>query len=321
VAEPGELVFHGLRAAPLNARVTNTGTQSCGGTLTVPAPYSMTPLATGPIAPGATFTAAAMPVNYGGPRRADDVLSIALEAPADANTANNRAFAHVVFSYCDLALRRVGGAGAIPTEGTRRFELSLRNAGTASCRVRVGSRAPYVLRRGQSVSDRLAVAAPARARPGTRTAVVLRVLAQDDVNPGDNAVTVRPTVVKVGDSDVRRRGARGFSGTARGGVGDLAATRLRPARVHVALLRKGGKGCSWLSSTRGGFTKRSPGADRECDTPRWIRADGTRSWRFKLRRRLARGRYVVYSRVTIRAGFPEARFSSGDRNRIAFRVG
>jgi hypothetical protein len=314
-------VFHGSGSATLTARVTNIGTRACAGTLRLPAPYRMTPVGTGTILPGATFTAAARPVAYDGPRRGDDVLSLSLDAPADANAANNIALAHVVFSYCDLVVEPVGGAGAIPTEGRRRFELSLRNAGTATCTVRVGSSAPYRLRRGQPVSDDLAVAAPRGARPGTRVAVVLRASATGDIYPADNAVTVRPTVVEVGDSDVGKKGPRGFSGTSHRGAGDVPARRLQPARVHVAVLREGGTRCSWLRSARGGFTTRRAGDGGSCDRPRWLRAEGTTSWRLKLRQRLPSGHYVVYSRVTIGAGFPEARFSARDGNRIAFRVG
>lgn len=320
VAEPAELVFRGSGGAVLTTRVTNAGTRGCAGTLRLAAPYRMTPIGTGEIAPGATFTAAAVPVAYEGPRRADDVLTVTVDAAADANTANNRALAHVVFSYCDLVLRPVGDAGAIPTEGRRRFELSLRNAGTATCDVRVGSKARYRLPRGRTASDELAVAAPPRARPGKRVAVVLRASAAEDVNPADNAATVTPTVVKVGDSDLREWGARGFSGTSRRGAGDLAAERLRPARVDVAVLREGGKRCPWLRSARGGFTTRRPGSGGACDSPRWLRAEATTSWRFELRRRLPPGQYVVMSRVTIGAGFPEARFSASDHNRVAFRV-
>jgi hypothetical protein len=86
--------------------------------------------------------------------------------------------------------------------------------------------------------------------------------------------------------------------------------------VHVAIQR-GGKRCSWLASKRGTFTRAKPA----CGRPRWLRAEGATHWRFALRRSLAPGHYVVFSRATIGAGFPEARFSSKDRNRIAFDVG
>ena len=149
---------------------------------------------------------------------------------------------------------------------------------------------------------------------------MLRASATDDVDTGNNAVTVLPEVVRVGDSDVRSWGARRFKGVARRGAGDLSASRLRPARVKVAVLRRGGKRCSWLSSTLARFTNRARGRDGRCERPRWLNAEGTTRWRFSLRRALAPGRYVVYSRTTIRAGLHEARFSAKDRNRIRFTV-
>ena len=58
-----------------------------------------------------------------------------------------------------------------------------------------------------------------------------------------------------------------------------------------------------------------------CTGRRWLRADGTRRWRLRLGKALRPGRYVLFSRATIRAGFAEARFSAADRNRVEFRVG
>ena len=312
VAEPAEVVFRGLAPASLTARVTNVGTRVCQGTLTVPAPYRMAPVVTGPIAPGATFTAASMPLAYDGPRRAEDLLPVRVSSAGDANPDNDTAAAHVVFSFCDLALAPVGRAGAIPTEGRRRFVVTLRNTGTTACRVRIGSKPTYSLPSGQSAADRVPARAPRGARPGTRVQVVLRAGATGDVNPANNAATVSPTVIGVGDSDVRRHGARGFSGIARNGTGAVDAKRLRPARVHVALMRKGGKSCSWLKSARGTFGR--------CGARRWVRAKGTRHWRLRLAQALPPGRYVLFSRTTIGAGFSEASFSAKDRNRVEFRI-
>ena len=309
--EPGEIVFQGSRPAALTVRVQSVGTRSCAGTVRLSPPYGMSPVATGAVAPGGTFTAAALPVTYHGAPRADDVLEISLAAPADANPDNDRAVAHVVFNYCDLAVRPVGRPGAIPTEGTRRFEVSLRNEGTVACHVRVGSKPAYELARGRAASDFVAVSAPPGARPGQRVAVVLRASATGDANPFNNAVTVSPRVVRVSDSDVRSWGARRFAGTA----------RLRPARMHVAVLRERGRRCAWLRSQDGAFTDARRGSDDDCGSPRWLLADGTTSWRLVLRRALPPGRYVVYSRATSGEGFREARFSAADRNRIAFRVG
>ena len=260
VAEPAEIVFRGLLPASLTTRVTNFGTRACAGTLNAPAPYRMTPVQTGAIAPGATFNADAVPIAYEGVRRAEDILAVSLAAPEDANPDNNLAAAHVAFSFCDLALQPIGRAGAIPTEGRRRFPVNLRNGGTTSCRVRIGSKRPYSLASGQSASDRVAVAAPRGAEPGTRVAVVLRAGATDDVNASDNAATVSPSVVKVG--------TRTCAGAAR------AASRAARARA-AAHRRPSGSGppactsrcCARAPRAARGSARRAAGSRRAGRAP------------------------------------------------------
>jgi hypothetical protein len=321
LAEPNEITFRGSADAVLSATVTNEGTLPCRGVIGVPSPYRLAASSTGELAPGGRVVINAG-LAYGGPRRPEDILTATVTAAGDANPTNDRAAVHVVFSYCELALEGVGGAGWIPTEGARRFELNLRNNGTTACSVRLGSKPSYRLEGGKSVSDRLAMRAPRSARPGTRVRVALRASAAGDVEPGNNAIARSPRVVGVGDSSVGAWGARRFAGRASAGKAKgMAAAKLRPARVHVALLRKGGKTCGWLRSARGDFTRRKPGKEGRCGDPRWLRAEGTRSWRFRLRRSLPAGSYVIHSRTTIGAGFPEARFSADDRNKVEFRVG
>jgi hypothetical protein len=150
--------------------------------------------------------------------------------------------------------------------------------------------------------------------------VVLRATAADDIDPASNTATVSPRVVRVGDSRVTRKGARRISGTARKGAGPLRAAALRPSRVHVAILRRSGGRCRWLTSASGRFTSRKAGRKGSCPSPRWVAAAGTARWRLRLGKALPRGAYVVFSRTTIGAGFREARFSAGDGNRVALRV-
>jgi hypothetical protein len=320
VADPAEIVFRGTQAAALTARVTNVGTRACAGTVTVPAPYAMAPFSTGTVVPGAVVSTGPLPIAYTGPRRAEDVLLVGVSAPDDANRANDSAAAHVLFSFCDVVVSAVGRPGSVPSEGRRRFPVSLRNTGTSPCRVRIGGRSAYQLAAGQSAADRVPAGAPRGAAAGARVRVVLRAPASDDVAPASNEVAVNPRVVGVGDSDVRGHGPRGFSGVARKGQGALPARRLRPAAVHVALLRKGAKRCAWLRSPAGTFAERRTGAKGGCGRPRWVRAEGTTAWRLRLARALPAGRYVLRSRVTIGAGFPEARFSAADRNRVEFTI-
>ena len=192
------------------------------------------------LAPGASATVTALGLRYLGNRRAEDLLRVSLRVANDSDTTNNDALVHVVFRYCDLAVRSAGTSGLVPSEGSRSFAVSLRNAGTTTCQVKLGSRAAYTLDGGKSTADRIPGSAPTKTRPGAQVRVALRASATGDVDPANNAATVAATVVGVGDSDVSRWGARAFSGRASGGRGaKLKAASLRLARVEIAVLRRG----------------------------------------------------------------------------------
>jgi hypothetical protein len=322
VAEPAEVTFFGRAASALTSTVTNVGSRACGGTVSVAAPYRMATQATGNLAPGASFTAARVPLAYDGLLKPEDAVRVTVSSAADTNAANNVAAAHVVFRYCDLAVTPVGRSGLIPTEGARKFPVTLRNEGTTECRVKLGRRPSYELDGGKSVSDRAPASAPAGAEPGSRVGVLVSVPADGDVDPADNAAARNPLVVRVGDSDIRRAGARRFAGSASRGKGEGASRRqLRARKVHVAVMRVGDERCGWLKGDSGRFTSRPAGEDGGCGARRWVRADGVRHWRLRLDDALDSGDYVVYSRTTIGAGFPEARFSRADGNRVRFHVG
>lgn len=77
----------------------------------------------------------------------------------------------------------------------------------------------------------------------------------------------------------------------------------RVAKVQISLVRRGhGK-------------KHRPVKPRH-----WRTAKGTAKWTYKLPRQLKPGRYVVFARAIDDQGLAEAKFSSSDRNRYAFRV-
>lgn len=73
-----------------------------------------------------------------------------------------------------------------------------------------------------------------------------------------------------------------------------------PARVELALARRSGSRCAFLTR-RGRFTR-----SRSCRTPVRLRAVGGRRWRFSSRTRLAAGRYRLYVQATDPAGRREA---------------
>ncbi len=153
---------------------------------------------------------------------------------------------------------------------------------------------------------------------GTRS--VTATLVGADPEPGPNTDTLRtafenrePAV----DSTIRRpNGApREIAGTASGSVGGVEVAVVRATGGAKAAAAT----CSWLASTRGSF-RRTPAARGRCRTPVWLDASGTKRWKLRLSRRLARGSYVVYSRAITKEGAPEVRFSAKDGNRVALTV-
>ena len=110
-----------------------------------------------------------------------------------------------------------------------------------------------------------------------------------------------------------RASRRGLSLRGRAEDADCHGKRGPVARVEVAVARVRGKRCSYLG-TNGRF-----GAPASCARPReFMRALGTRSWRFTKRLRLPRGRYIAFSRATDPSGNVEYRPHTG--NRARFRV-
>ena len=83
--------------------------------------------------------------------------------------------------------------------------------------------------------------------------------------------------------------------------------------VEVALARRSGAACTWLTVAR----TFSAGP---CDQPVWLRVSGKGSWRVRLRPGLlSPGRYSVFSRAHQTGGLVEARFVAG-RNLRSFSV-
>jgi CSLREA domain-containing protein len=129
------------------------------------------------------------------------------------------------------------------------------------------------------------------------------------------------------DSDIKRvrsqkaRKLKRFSGTASDPDGNLA-------RVEISLVAVTGgakasakrrKRCLRLAKN-GKLKKGKPNKRGRCKPAKFLRAKGTAKWSFKLKRRLPRGSYVLYSRAVDRAGKSETKFSKRDRNRRAFKL-
>lgn len=331
IVRPLELDVRPPAPGSLDLSITNSGTRTCGGTLSAPPAYAIShggvtgPIATGSLAPGDTLDLPGVLVTRAGAPRARDILKLSLAAPGDVNPANNDVSIGVRFAFCDAALRPVGSPSLIPSEGAATFEFSVRNRGTVACRrVRVsptagGTATPtpsFAVAAGRSVTDDVRVTARPPGAVGSRQTLTFALTSSHDLNAANDGATLVVRVVGVGDSAIGGlRGGRVLLGSATRGRGHLKARQLRVSRVDVAVRRVGG--CRWLAGVSGRLRTRTA---RTCDRPVWLRARGTRSWRLVLSRRLPAGRYLVRSRTTIGVGFREARFSGPDGNLRSFRV-
>jgi hypothetical protein len=327
IPRPLEIAFDGTDPASVDIKVTNSGTKLCSGAVGVASPYTLShegaagPLPTGNLAPGTSRTFSGAQLAFTGTRKRTDVVAFKITAAGDANAANDTRSVRANFRFCDLRARFAGSRGALPSEGTRRFELTLRNLGTVTCTgvgVRVsgagrrsGSPDPFTVRAGRSVSEMVRV----RTRRGATSPAQLTFTGQatSDVDAANDAFTLTLPVAGVGDSSISRASRRAFAGRATGGKGGLSAKRLRLARVQVSI-RRAGKTCRFATA-KGRLRKRS------CSKAIWLTAAGGSRWRLRLASALPAGTYVVRSRAVIRAGFPEAAFSAADGNQRTIRVG
>jgi hypothetical protein len=339
VPSPLELVLKPGVPGAVDLHVSNGGTLACGGTITVPAPYGLVrngvagPIATGTLAPGETFSAPGVVLAYLGPLRREDNLAFTLTAAGDSDTTDNADALHVRFSYCDLRVTAQGSRAFMPDEGSRRFSFLVGNGGTTACRgVRVGvggqaapagRNAYYNLDAGRDASDAPAARLRRAAKPGDHVRITFHAgsALDPDADATNDAVTLTPTVLGVGDTDASRpRGAaRTLRGVAHGGRGPASRKLRRVTRVSVAV-RRLGAGCRWLTSAaKPRFRRVKAGAKGRCTRPVWLQAKGTRKWSLKTAG-LPAGHYELLSRATIGAGFREASFTTGDHNRVAFDV-
>ena len=111
-------------------------------------------------------------------------------------------------------------------------------------------------------------------------------------------ITKLPRSVKAGK-------LRGFSGTAKDDKG--------VARVEIAVVQVKGKSCKQMKSN-GTLATLS-----KCSAPTsWLRAKGTTSWSYKLKRKLPKGSYQLFARAKDNAGQLQGGFGSASRK--SFKV-
>lgn len=107
-----------------------------------------------------------------------------------------------------------------------------------------------------------------------------------------------------------------FAGTA-GPTGHVKKVEIALRKVDNKLLKK--KRCLWLSSTNAKFRKTSA-VRKKCSRPRFLRANGTTSWKYKLKKTLRAGGYELYVRVTLSDGTRHSTFTKSQGNLFAFKL-
>lgn len=123
---------------------------------------------------------------------------------------------------------------------------------------------------------------------------------EEPVGPGTHNPAPRATIGAM-RSRLRARALRAFSGSAADPDDDVALVRVglvRIAKRRCETLRKNGR-LARTTLTRG-----------TCVPTAWLNATGTTSWRLKLRRRLPRGRYVLYAQAMDAAGHTQSGFAT-----------
>ena len=103
---------------------------------------------------------------------------------------------------------------------------------------------------------------------------------------------------------VKRRSLKGFSGTA----SDDGSV----SKVEIALVRQQGRRCSAMTAS-GSFRASA------CTPTSFVAAKGTTSWSYKLRKKLAKGKYVLYSRATDDSGQVESTLTSANRKKFSVK--
>jgi hypothetical protein len=88
--------------------------------------------------------------------------------------------------------------------------------------------------------------------------------------------------------------------------------------AHVAAKRK--RGTCLLLQSSGSLKSSKADSKNRCTARKWLGAKGTTSWAFKLKKKLPKGSYVLFSRAIDKKGKVESHFSASRGNRVAFKV-
>lgn len=157
----------------------------------------------------------------------------------------------------------------------------------------------------------------------------IQLLLQDENNPVQSIVRLQgppappaalvPTskIKSPSKSKLKRKKLKTISGTA-GPAGSVAKVEIALQRVDAKLLKKS-KRCLWLSSSKAKF-KKTNAARKKCSTPRFLKASGTTSWRYSLKKTLPAGSYKLFVRVTLTDGTKSSGYSAKGGTLKSFRL-
>jgi uncharacterized delta-60 repeat protein len=107
-------------------------------------------------------------------------------------------------------------------------------------------------------------------------------------------------------SKLARKKLKKIAGTA-GPAGDIAKVEIAIRRIDAKQLKR--KRCLWIKNSKGAV-KKVTDKKRKCTAQVWLKASGTTKWSYKLKRRLPKGSYRIYSRTTLSNGVVQTSFSS-----------
>jgi uncharacterized delta-60 repeat protein len=148
-------------------------------------------------------------------------------------------------------------------------------------------------------------AANPSASPQTDDLAVARYLGAND--PAPVALAPFSHISSPGASKLSHKKLKKFSGTA-GPAGTIAKVEIALRRIDPTQLRRHKK-CLWLKSPKPKFQKITAAKIR-CPTQKWLRADGTVDWSYKLKKTLPPGNYELFVRTTLSDGQQQTLFTT-----------
>jgi uncharacterized delta-60 repeat protein len=147
--------------------------------------------------------------------------------------------------------------------------------------------------------DRALLVGSGSTAPAVQAGFVAKLRGVNDPDP----IVPTSTVSSPKKSKTAAKKLTKFAGTA-APAGKIAKVEIAVQKVDSKLLKKKRR-CLWLSSNKAKF-KKIKAVQKKCATPRWLTANGTTAWTYKLKRKLPKGSYRLSVRSTATDGNVQA---------------